>query len=276
MRSARSRARAATGEYHRAPMAGDSADRAALIDLQRLLLPPALPPIGCTEAAAHYRAHNDALRLGGDWYDLIDRDDNRVVSVVGDVVGHGVRQISVMGQLRAASNALARSLADPAEMLRVLDSFAADVPGAEYASAAVLMLDGTTTASISSAGHPPMLHVKAGGGHTLIEGGRGPLLAIPGRRASTTFEYEIDDIFVQYTDGLVDRRGRGVDTILDEIAAFVADSAGEPCATIGASVIDRFGADADDDVVVVVLRPRNHRSPDYLLQPQLTPTTTFG
>ena len=257
-------------------MAGDSVDRAALIDLQRLLLPPALPPIGCTEAAAHYRAHNDVLRLGGDWYDLIDRPDNRVVSVVGDVVGHGVRQISVMGQLRAASNALARSLADPAEMLRVLDTFAADVPGAEFASAAVLMLDGTTTASIASAGHPPLLHVKAAGGHSLIETGRGPLLAIPGRRESATFDYEIDDIFVQYTDGLIDRRDRSVDAILDEIAAFVADAASEPCAAIGAGVIDRFAGDADDDVVVVVLRPRNHRSPDYLLQPQVVPTTTFG
>lgn len=254
----------------------DSADRAALIDLQRLLLPPALPAIGCTEAAAHYRAHNDALRLGGDWYDLIDRDDNRVVSVVGDVVGHGVRQISVMGQLRAASNALARSLAGPAEMLRVLDAFAADVPGAEYASAAVLMLDGTTTASIASAGHPPLLHVRAHGGHALIEGGRGPLLTIPGRRESATFEYEIDDIFVQYTDGLVDRRDRSVDEILREIAAFVADSVAEPCAAIADGVIDRFGGDADDDVVVVVLRPRNHRSPDYLLQPQLAPISTFG
>lgn len=257
-------------------MAADSVDRAALIDLQRLLLPPSLPPIGCTEAAAHYRAHNDVLRLGGDWYDLIDRPDNRVVSVVGDVVGHGVRQISVMGQLRAASNALARSLSDPAEILRVLDSFAVDVPGAEYASVAVLMLDGTTTARIASAGHPPLLHVRAAGGHSLVEAGRGPLLAIPGRRDSATFEYEIDDIFVQYTDGLVDRRGVSVDRVLDEIGGFVADSATEPCADIGAAVIDRFAQDADDDVVVVVLRPRNHRSPDYLLQPQLAPTTSFG
>lgn len=251
-------------------------DRAALLDLQRLLLPPALPPIGCTEAAAHYLAHNDVLRLGGDWYDLIDRNDNRVVSIVGDVVGHGVRQISVMGQLRAASNALARSLRDPAEMLRVLDAFAADVPGAEFASAAVLMLDGTNTASIASAGHPPLLHVKAAGGHALIEGGRGPLLAIPGRRESDTFDYEIDDIFVQYTDGLIDRRGRVADEILDEIAEFVARSAPNPCEQIAADVIERFAGDADDDVVLVVLRPRNHRSPDYLLRPQLAPTSTFG
>lgn len=255
---------------------GPAADRTALLDLQRLLLPPALPPIGCTEAAAHYRAHNDDLRIGGDWYDLIDRDDNRVVSIVGDVVGHGVRQISVMGQLRAASNALARSLADPAEMLDVLDTFASDVPGAEYTSVAILMLDGTTTARIASAGHPPMLHVRASGGHALIEGSRGPLLTLPGTRASTTFEYEIDDIFVQYTDGLVDRRGRDADVVLDEIAEYVGSAAAGSCAEITAGIVDRFAGDADDDVAVIVLRPRNHRSPDYLLRPQVAPEATFG
>lgn len=255
---------------------GPAADRSTLLDLQRLLLPPSLPPLGCTEAAAHYRAHNDDLRVGGDWYDLIDRDDDRVVSIVGDVVGHGVRQISVMGQLRAASNALARSLGDPAEMLTVLDAFAADVPGAEYASASVLMLDGTTTATIASAGHPPMLYVKAAGGHELIEGGRGPLLTLPGRRTVSTFVYEIDDIFVQFTDGLVERRGRDVDSVLDEIAAFVASNSEGSCSQIAAGVVDRFAADADDDIAVIVLRPRNHRSPDYLLRPQLAPEATFG
>jgi serine phosphatase RsbU (regulator of sigma subunit) len=253
-----------------------SADRAALIDLQRLLLPPALPPIGCTEAAAHYQAHNDAFRLGGDWYDLVDRPDNRVVSIVGDVVGHGVRQISVMGQLRAASNALARTLDDPAAILTTLDAFAADVPGAEYASAAILMLDGTTTARLALAGHPPMLHVKASGGHDLVDAGRGPLLAIPGRRESTSFEYQIDDIFMLYTDGLTDRRWRDADDVLEEIAEFIADSAALPCARIVSAVVERFAHDAADDVVVVILRPRNHRSPGYLLQPQLAPETTFG
>jgi serine phosphatase RsbU (regulator of sigma subunit) len=255
---------------------GPTADRSTLLDLQRLLLPPTLPPLGCTEAAAHYRAHNDDLRIGGDWYDLIDRNDNRVVSIVGDVVGHGVRQISVMGQLRAASNALARTLPDPADVLRVLDAFAAEVPGAEYTSVSVLMLDGTTTARIASAGHPPMLHVKAAGGYALIEGGRGPLLTLPGARASSAFAYAIDDIFVQYTDGLVERRGRDVDSVLADIADFVASSAEISCSRITADLVDRFADEADDDIAVIVLRPRNHRSPDYLLQPQLAPEATFS
>lgn len=85
--------------------------------------------VGCTEVAAAYRAANAELRLGGDWFDLIDRDDHRVVAVVGDVVGHGLEQIGCMGQLRTALDVLSRSVRSPEEIMRLVDDFAVDVPG---------------------------------------------------------------------------------------------------------------------------------------------------
>lgn len=248
-------------------------DRASLVELQRLLLPPTLPAIGCTEAAVHYRAHNDAFRVGGDWYDMIDRPDDRVVAVVGDIVGHGVQHISAMGQLRAASNALGRVLPEPGDIADALSAFATHVPGGEFASAAVLMLDGTTTAKITLAGHPPPLLVRAAGGWAAVESPPGPLLGLPGERPTTTFRYEVDDVLVLYTDGLL---GTGQpDAVLDRIGTFVADRIDDPCRSIAAEIAAEFGTDADDDLVVVVLRPRNHRSPDYRLRPQVAPTVTF-
>ncbi len=249
--------------------------RAELLDLQRLLLPPALPAIGCTEAAAHYRAHNHEFDLGGDWYDLVDRPDDQVVAIVGDVVGHGVSQIGVMGQLRAASNALARTLPQPADILGSLDAFASGVPGAAYASVAALMLDGTTTGRIASAGHPPLLHVTAHGEVSLVEAGRGPLLCVDGARPDATFTYGIDDLLIMYTDGLVERRGRSTDDIAVAVGRFAATRLDEPCEAIAAEIVDRFGHDGGDDIVVLVLRPRNHRSPEYLLHPQAVPSIRF-
>jgi serine phosphatase RsbU (regulator of sigma subunit) len=181
-----------------------------------------------------------------------------------------------MGQLRAAANALGRTLAEPGAILEALDAFAADVPGAEYASCAVLMLDGTTRATIAFAGHPPLLHVRASGGWTTVDVGRGPLLGVPGARPTASFAYEIDDVLLMYTDGLTERRGTDPDAQLDAIGRFVADRLDAPCERIAAELIDAFGRAADDDVVVLALRPRNHRSPDYLLQPQLPPTIAFS
>lgn len=248
-------------------------DRASLVELQRVLLPPTLPAIGCTEAAVHYRAHNDAFRVGGDWYDIIDRPDDRVVAVVGDIVGHGVQHISAMGQLRAASNALGRVLAEPGDIADALSAFAADVPGGEFASAAVLMLDGTTTAKISLAGHPPPVLVTAAGGWATLECEPGPLLGLPGERPTTSFRYEIDDVIVLYTDGLLGTNEP--DTTLDRIGAFVADRIDAPCRELAAGIAAEFGVAAEDDLVVVVLRPRNHRAPDHQLQRQAEPSITF-
>lgn len=241
-------------------------DRDRLIELQRLLLPKSLPPVGCTEVAAEYRAHNDDLRLGGDWYDIIDRPDNRVVAIVGDVVGHGLEQISVMGQLRAAANALGRSCQDPGDLLRDLDSFSRDLPGAEFSTVAALMLDGTNTARIAAAGHPPLVHVTPAGEVNVIETGRRPPLAVgTGAAASSTFEYQVDDLLVMFTDGLIERRGAPLDDAIAMVGQLVSEHIEDPCRDIAAMLIDELAGDAQDDIALLVLRPRNHRSPDHLL-----------
>lgn len=256
---------------------GPMSERDRLLHLQRILLPASLPSVGCTEVAVEYRSHNDELRLGGDWYDLIDRDDGQVVAIVGDVVGHGLEQISVMGQLRAAANALGRSCVDPHELLADLDQFAADVPGAAMATVAVLMLDGTTTGRVASAGHPPMVHVTASGVTSVIEAGRRPPLTFrqaPGETAH--FDYGVDDLLVMFTDGLIERRNVDLDTSLDDLGALLVRLQHESCTDIAAAVVDHLAPSADDDIALMVLRPRNHRSPDFLLRPQGLPTVRMS
>ena len=248
-------------------------ERERLLALQRILLPAALPEIGCTEAAAGYRAHNHDLRLGGDWYDLVDlKADNRIVAIVGDVVGHGVEQISVMGQLRAASNALARSCGEPHEILAALDGFARDVRGAALATLVVLAIDGTTTARLASAGHLPPLHVTTDGELRVIEGGRRPPLTIEGASATFSFAFDVGDLVVLYTDGVVERRGTPIDDGIEGLGRFVLDRRHLPCRELTAAILDEFGAGADDDMAVMVLRPLHQRGPgrqlEYRYRPQ--------
>lgn len=250
---------------------GSEAERQRLIDLQRLLLPQTLPAIGCTEAAAEYRAHNHQLHLGGDWYDLVDRPDDQVVAIVGDVVGHGVTQIGVMGQLRAAANALSRSCAQPDEVLNALDAFARDLPGAEMATITVVMLDGSTTARVASAGHPPPLLIKSDGNHQLVEQGRRPPLGLGTPNPHGTFEFSVGDLIVLYTDGLVERRTESIDDGIARVLDYARSHIDEPCRDIAAGLVDTVAAGATDDVAVLVLRPRNHRGPDFQLDDKAHP-----
>ncbi len=253
----------------------NGAEELSLIELQSLLLPPALPSVKCTEVAAAYRPHNDSLRIGGDWYDLIDRDDNQVVAIVGDVVGHGVAQISAMGQLRAAANALGRQCKDPHQLLSWLDDFAKDVPRAHFATMAVLMLDGSMSVRLASAGHPPMLKIKVGGGFEVIEDGRRPPLTIrTPRSASAVIPYEVDDVLLLFTDGLVERRTGSYDKMLEALGEFVSGYRQRSCTEIAERILDEFAHDVDDDIALVVLRPRNHRAPDYHLKTFLPSTVT--
>src|SRR6056297_141754 len=230
----------------------DQIEHERLLSMQRLLLPQSLPPVGCTEVAAGYMAHNEHLRLGGDWYDLIDRPDDQVVAIVGDVVGHGIEQIGVMGQLRAAANALGRSCSEPHEILAHLDDFARDTPGAAFATVVVMMLDGTTTGRLAAAGHPPPLHVPAHGTPATIEVGRRPPLTLGDGSARTgTFQYDIDDLLLLYTDGLVERRAVPWDDRVERLGRLVSARFDDSCADITDALMDDAAADGEDDVALM-------------------------
>ncbi len=234
--------------------------------LQRLLLTATLPAIGCTEAAAAYRSHNHELNLGGDWYDLIDRpDSDSVVAIVGDVVGHGVEQIGVMGQLRAASHALCGPCADPHVILDELDRFARALPGAFMTTVAVLVLDGTTTARFCAAGHPPPIQVRSDGSFRTIDVGRRVPLGVNGAGSAETgtFDFDVEDLIVMYTDGVVERRTEVITEGMDALGGFVRDRFTDPCAEIATAIVDEFGANAEDDQAVMVLRPLHQRSSEY-------------
>lgn len=217
--------------------------------------------------AAGYRSHNDELKLGGDWYDLVDRPDDQVVAIIGDVVGHGLEQIAMMGQLRAATNALGRSCAEPHEALAHLDGFVRDFPGAAAASLVMLMLDGSTTGRLASAGHPPLLHLRGDGSVDVIGEGMRPSLGFDVDLSEPVrFTYAVDDLLVLFTDGLVERRERSWDDGIERVDGLIRERFNESCAAIVKAVLDDASTDSEDDIALMVMRPRNHRAPDHFLR----------
>jgi Stage II sporulation protein E (SpoIIE) len=88
--------------------------------LQHALLPEALPKIRGVETGARYEAGVDGVDIGGDWYDLIALDDHRLLLVVGDVSGRGVRAAATMASLRYAIHAYAAQNDPPATILTKL------------------------------------------------------------------------------------------------------------------------------------------------------------
>ena len=97
-----------------------SEQRSVAQTLQHSLLPEQLPDFDGLELAVRYVPGVDGVEIGGDWYDVIGRDNGDIIFVVGDVSGRGLRAATVMASLRYAIRAYAAQGDDPAIILAKL------------------------------------------------------------------------------------------------------------------------------------------------------------
>ncbi|MEV6350764.1 SpoIIE family protein phosphatase [Actinoplanes sp. NPDC051851] len=203
--------------------------------LQHLIQPvPAEPfPLAGLRAMVGYLPAESAVQVGGDWYHAQTMPDGRVALAVGDVAGHGLDAASGMAHLRFALVAwLSIGIRDPGELLGHLNRLAGQL--GITGTAVVAMFDPETrTLPWARAGHPPPLLGRAGRG-TVLERPLGLLL---GAEEETGFPVTQDtlepgDLVLFYTDGLVERRGAGVERrtaeVRDHLAAVSAEPDGDP------------------------------------------------
>jgi anti-anti-sigma factor len=203
--------------------------------MQQALLAGSLPLIPGVDVAAEYLVAAEDTAAGGDWFDAIVVD-NRVVFMVGDVVGHGVEAAAVMSQLRTALRLNVIQGLGVAESLAAVDRFSAYVPGSKSATVCIGALDvDTGEFEYCTAGHPPPLLVTADADARFLEpSGAGPL----GRGATDedpqpheafpvrTEHLGLGDSVLLYTDGLIERPGRPLAASTTEFADLAANIAG--------------------------------------------------
>jgi serine phosphatase RsbU (regulator of sigma subunit) len=129
--------------------------------------------------------------------------------------------------------------------------------GERYATATYFVIDPRTlVARWASAGHLPALVVPAVGTPRFLEGRGGPPLGCPpGAWPEHTLELAPGDTIVLYTDGVVERRGAGLDEGMRMLAAAAAavSRAGADADGLADGLID-LGRPEEDDACLVVLR----------------------
>jgi serine phosphatase RsbU (regulator of sigma subunit)/anti-sigma regulatory factor (Ser/Thr protein kinase) len=208
--------------------AGLALDRALLYEqsasvaheLQRSLLAVTPPTDTRFAVATTYRPGVELLEVGGDWYDVFLVEDDVLAVEVGDVVGRGLGAASAMGQLRSAVRAAAGVEAGepsvgPARLLSRLDRFVDQVESAGMATLAYAELNlATGDLWYACAGHPPPLLLPARGEPRLLWEGRSTPLGAhvrPRLRPEARVRLREGDRLLLYTDGLIERRDRGLD-----------------------------------------------------------------
>jgi serine phosphatase RsbU (regulator of sigma subunit) len=187
----------------------EAEQRAMADQLQVTLLPDRLPDIPGLRLAARSKPVDSAMRVGGDWYDVISLPSGDVGLVVGDVVGHDLRAAAAMGQLRAALRAFAVYERSPAAVLTRVNTVADLLQVTDLTTCLYAVVDpATRSVRWASAGHLNPLVVHPGGRAELVAGDPGPPIGVADDAAyvDRICDLEPGGSLLLYTDGLVERR----------------------------------------------------------------------
>ncbi len=209
--------RLARGRRHAEELAAENAmlfseQRSVAQTLQHSLLPDQRPVFAGLDLAARYVPGVDGVDVGGDWYDVIDVDDSRVMIVVGDVSGRGLRAATVMASLRYATRAYAVQGDLPSDILTKLSRLINVERDGQFATVLCGLVDVTQHAvTFSSAGHPRPLLI-ADSGADFVATAVGPPVGVSGAPyRDTTVHVPHEGILLAFTDGLFERRGETID-----------------------------------------------------------------
>ncbi|MFI8951647.1 PP2C family protein-serine/threonine phosphatase [Streptomyces sp. NPDC053750] len=188
--------------------------------LQRALLTELPAPPGLA-LAARYLPATHGLNIGGDWYDAFRQPDGGVIAVVGDVTGHGLRAAVMMSQLRTALRAYAVDGGSPGRLLTRLHTFLHHLQPDLFATAVIARFHpDDPTMTWAAAGHPPPVLRTPDGRVQTLDDKPGAMLGIPLRQeiADHTVRLAPGSTLALYTDGLVERRARGIDPGIARLA----------------------------------------------------------
>jgi PAS domain S-box-containing protein len=229
----------------------------AAVTLQRALLPQRIPAPKTAEVAVRYMPAAAGLEVGGDWYDLVESESGELGIVVGDVAGRGIQAAAVMGNLRTALRAYILDGHPPAAAVERLDALMLDLDEPSMATLVYLTLDPVTRkVEYVRAGHPPpLLRDPQGRIHDLNDEGSPPVgVVTEAPYFSRSIDLEPGSLLLLYTDGLIERRGEGIEEGVARLRKILADApeAADDCAEV---IIEKLGGrELADDAALVALR----------------------
>ncbi|WP_150135275.1 SpoIIE family protein phosphatase [Streptomyces hyaluromycini] len=196
------------------------------LTLQRSLMgtPPAIPGLA---AASRYRPATQGAGVGGDWFDLIPLGAGRVGVLIGDVMGRGLEAASVMGQLRSAAHALAKTAMQPRQLMQALDAVVADldVPDQLVTCCYLVIAPDSGSVTVCSAGHLPTLVTDPEGGCRRLPAPVNAPLGV----GDILYQQSSSAIppgatLVLYTDGMVETPGSDIEHQIDKLTAALDDA----------------------------------------------------
>lgn len=229
--------------------------------LQAGLLRTTLPVLEKFDIGTVYRPASGESEVGGDFFDVFELPDGRYGFVVGDVSGKGAEAAAQTAMAKYMLRAFSMREPDPALVLEDLNSALVQTMGEERFTTLIYgVIDGSScNCSMASGGHPaPLVHRRSQGIVEALEAPGGILGSFENQRYTTLdFVLMPGDVFLCYTDGLLEARSDGELYGRDRVAHSLLDQPPESGAPDLAQRIfeaaQSFGEVTDDTVVFALI-----------------------
>jgi serine phosphatase RsbU (regulator of sigma subunit) len=175
--------------------------------IQERLLPSSMPEVRGFEIAA---SSVPSRQVGGDYFDFLWLDEERLGLAVGDVSGKGIPAALLMSNLQACLQGQVIHRGSVAETVTRMNSLlAASTDTHMFATFFYGVLDAARGELISTnAGHDPPVLVRADGTLERLRSGGLILGMLPGQSyVEERSRIEMGDVLVCYTDGITEAMG---------------------------------------------------------------------
>jgi serine phosphatase RsbU (regulator of sigma subunit)/anti-sigma regulatory factor (Ser/Thr protein kinase) len=224
--------------------------------IQQQFLPQSLPNLAGWDLSAFYLP---ARTVGGDFYDVMELPDGRIMVVTGDVTDKGVPAALVMSSTHALLREAGPRLVSPAAVLaRVNELLCSDIPAHMFVTCLVLVFDlDTGEVLLANAGHN-LPFVRGRGGVRELRATGMPLGLMP-ESSYEEVRAVIDpgEVLLLYSDGITEQHNDNAEMFgFERTQALVAGSvSGQGLVDACVSALERFSGsqEQEDDVTLVTL-----------------------
>jgi phosphoserine phosphatase len=231
-------------------------------DIQLRVIPKAVPKLAGYDIAGWCRPAHEA---GGDIFDVIAVDGNRIMLLLGDATGHGVGPALSVTQVRAMLRMAVRLGADLDEAFhQINDQLSDDLPDNRFVTAFMGVLDTQNHRVVyHSGGQGPLLHFHAATGGCEWRGSSTPpmgLVAGLARKEPNKNELAPGDILALITDGIFEYENPLHQPFgQDRVADLIHTHQDEPMAQLLERIVlevERFAdlAPQKDDMTMLLVR----------------------
>jgi len=239
-------------------LARKQAELSFALEVQRALFPRTLPDSGGLEFTA---VCIPARGISGDYYDVMELPDGRLVFAIADISGKGISAAILMANLQAVMRTLAQTGKSPKEVCSSLNRHLHQVTdAAKFATFFYAEWDiaERTLTYINAGHHLPIIKGACNGGR-LDKGGL-PLGIVP------NYDYDVGevtltpgDVMVLYSDGITEAENEneeefGEARLSAVIEAYCKESLSEIQRQILLAVRNWAGNEPSDDMTLLIVR----------------------